>query len=255
MGPNALPVLPFRGTQIGHRSYFNSGVDYHFSKDEYTVNPYFHLYFPVQKNRIAFEMYTRPIEYYQTSIALRDERFMRDSLPTGRSKGDTYFATRVKIWEDFFRLPDLTLEVTMKTTTGKNLENARHINAPAYAFNGVIGDDIFKKDNGKKSLRWFLTAGTFIWQVNDNQQDDAFLYGLGLEHRQNNFYMNLNAGGYRGYKNKGDRPVIARILAMYSFKNIDVRAQYQYGLKDMIQHSIHLSVAYKIGYFDRLNKY
>lgn len=255
MGPNALPVLPFRGTEIGYRSYFSSGIDYHVSKDEYTVNPYFHLYFPIQKNRIAFEMYTRPVEYYQTSNAIRDERFMRDSVPKGQSKGDTYFATRVKIWEDFFRLPDLTLEVTMKTTTGKNLENARHINAPAYTFNGVIGDYLIKNEDGKKSLRWFITAGTFIWQVKDNQQDDSFLYGAGIEHKHHNFYVNLNAGGYRGYKNNGDRPVVARALFMYSIKNIDMRLQYQHGFKDMIEHSFHFSVAYKIGYFDTLNKY
>jgi hypothetical protein len=255
MGPNALPVLPFNGTKIGYRTYFQTGVEYHNSKEEYAANPYFHLYFPIQKNRIAFEMYTRPIEFYETNNRLRDERYMRDSIPKGRSKGDTYFSTRVKIWENFFRLPDLTLEVTMKTTTGKNLENARHINAPAYTFNGVVGDYLFGKDTSRLSMRWFVVGGTFIWQVNDNQQNDSFLYGAGVELKSKKLYLNINTGGYRGYKNNGDRPVVARCQLMYSAKNIDYRIQYQYGFKDMIKHSTQLSVAFKINYFDRLNKY
>ena len=255
MGPNALPVLPFRGTDIGYRTYFQMGADYHFSNEERTANPYIHLYFPIQKNRIAFEMYTRPIEYYETNKRLRDERYMRDSIAKGHSKGDTYFATRVRIWQHLYRLPDLTLEATLKTTTGKNLENARHINAPAYTFNGVLGKNIIGRDTSQTRLRWFLVAGTFIWQMNDNQQNDSFLYGVGLELKHKKWFFNMNAGGYRGYKNNGDRPVVARLLIQYQCNKIDWSMQYQYGFKNMIQSSINLSVKYKINTFDKWNKY
>jgi len=255
MGPNALPVQAFRGTKIGFRTYFQSGVDYHFSKEEYAVNPYFHLYFPIQKNRIAFEMYTRPIEYYKTNNRLRDERYMRDSIPSGYSKGDTYFATRIRIWENFYRLPDLTLEVTLKTTTGKNLENARHINAPAYIFNGVFGNYIKGTDTAQIKLKWFILAGTFIWQEGDNGQNDSFLYGGGLEFQYKRVSINCNAGGYIGYKKIGDRPIVARVLIQYEYKKIDFAVNYQRGFQNMISNSINLSLRYKIGFFDKINKY
>lgn len=255
MGPNALPVQAFRDTKIGYRTYFQSGIDYHFSKKEYTINPYFHLYFPILKNRIAFEMYTRPFEYYETTNQLRDERFMRDSVPKGYSKGDTYFATRVRIWENFYHLPDLTLEVTLKTTTGKNLENARHTNAPAYTFNGVLGKNILGNDTSSKKLRLFIVAGTFIWQDGDNGQNDSFLYGAGVEYQRKNILINLNAGGYEGYKNIGDQPIIARLQLIYQSNKIDWSLQYQRGFRNMISNSLNLSLKYKISYFDKLNKY
>jgi len=255
MGPNALPVPQFRGTKIGYRSYFNVGADYYFSKQETTVNPYFHLYFPMQKNRIAFEMYTRPIEFYKTSIAIRDKRFMRDSVPEGFNKGDTYFATRVRIWEHLFWLPDLTLESTLKTTTGKNLENARHTNAPAYIFNGVLGNYFYGSDTSKNNIRWHVTLGTYIWQANDNIQNDAFLYGAGIESKYYKWNFNINGGGYSGYRKNGDKPIIARASVQYNTKNFDFRMQYQRGIQNYITNSIHISCSYKINYFDKWNKY
>jgi hypothetical protein len=88
-----------------------------------------------------------------------------------------------------------------------------------------------------------------------NEQNDSFLYGLGVELKRKKLFCNVNIGGYRGYKNNGDRPVVARLLIQYNRNHFDWCAQYQFGIKDMIQNSFNISIKYKIAAFDRWNKY
>jgi hypothetical protein len=253
MGPNAVPVPILRDSKIGHRSYFSMGSEYHFSNNEKTYNPYFHLYYTIQKNRIAFEMYTRPFEFFETDTLTRDLRFAKDEDAKGYSKGDTYFATRVRVFENFYKLPDFTIDAVLKTTTGKNLDNARHTNAPAYSFFGTLAKNIFQKNEFK--IRFFFNAGTFIWQMNDAQQNDALLWGTGMVLENKNISNTLIFGGYRGYQPIGDKPFVFRYLLNYNLKNLVLSFQYQYGFKDFIKNSLQLTIAYKLNFIDRYNKW
>jgi hypothetical protein len=250
MGPNALPVPLIRDTRIGSEMFVLAGGDYHFSKNEFALNPYFHIYHPLQKEKIAIEMYTRPVEYYETDTLIRDLRFARDSSGKGYSKGDVCLAARINVWENFSWLPDFTADVMLKTTTGKNLENARHINAPAYATYGTLSKKIYKKDSVE--IRNFLTAGGFFWQMYDNSQDDAFLLGYGFAVGTGRVNQNLLLAMYSGYLPQGDNPVVLRYNLAYHFRKSFFYFQYQYGIQDFIRHSMNLSWALKLNFPTRV---
>lgn len=244
MGPNAIPVPLIRDAEIGDEYFVKAGGDYYFSKHEMTVNPYFHVYCPVQKNRIAFEVYTRPIEYYETDTLTRDKRFARDSSAKGYSQGDVYVASRFNVWKELpGGIPAFTIDFMTKSTTGKNLENARHLNAPAYAAYGTLSRTVIKRDTVK--LHAFFSSGGMFYQMYDNSQNDVFILGLGLRFECRKWTQNLVLARYSGYLGKGDNPMVLRYNIMYSAGRSSAWIQYQYGIQDFISNAFTLCYIYR----------
>jgi len=253
LGPNALPVPDLNDTKINYRTYIYSGARYQFDKSEKVFNPEIGIYFPIQKNRIAFSFCSRLFEFYETDSVLRDKRFARDSISKGISKSESFLNARVRVWENFYFFPDFTIEFGLKLNTGKNLENARHTNAPGYWFSGNFGKDIYSKENF--NVRIISMLGGFIWQAADNQQNDSWLYGLGLQIKKKSNLVLIDASGYRGYRNNGDRPFVTRIKFEKEQKQFNYFVQYQRAWNNFIKNGFFVGLRYKINWIDSKNPY
>ena len=244
MGPNALPIPLVGKAVVGEKIQLETAIEYHKGRGEYAYNPYFNLIVPVAKNKAALNFIYRPFEYYQTQEFIRFERHGRNKECKGFAKGDLYIGTLVQILNEEKHFVDGVLEIFLKTTTGKDLANGRHIDAPAYYFDLNLGKSVFKNDGFLKDISFYSMLGFYVWQAdfNNNRQNDAYLYGLRSDIEFKPLLLSLSYSGYSGYMNLRDKPMALRISLNKNFNKSRFYVSYQNGLRDVIKKS------YRVGY-------
>jgi len=240
MGPNALPVPEIKEGILYKKFYTETAVELHAKKGGFTQNLYSKLYYPVN-NKIAFEIYSVPIEHYKTDIATRDERKSRDYDAKGFSIGDLYFGTTIQLLKDKKNLPDVTIGFTSRTASGTNLPALRYTDTPGYFFDIALGKSV--TISSKINLRLYAYSGMYVWHTFNDlyHQIDAVLYGGGAKIELKNFMINQSFGGYSGYLNNGDRPMVYRFDFILKKVHFDLAARYQLGIKDFPFHSFRFS--------------
>jgi hypothetical protein len=256
LGPNALPV-PHSQKGIVKDSYeFQCGLESHFSNGDKTQNLYLGFYLPIVKNLIAIEFYGIPVEHYDMAETTVIERRGRHKNGDGFAPGDLYFSTIVQILRNR-KLPDIALRMACKTASGSKLSDARFTDAPGYFFDISTGKDLDFQNRWINKLRFYGMIGFYAWQMNlpNNQQNDAILYGAGLDISINKFRINNAIEGYSGYfgneevivVNKSapvkynDRPLVWRLQFTRKLKILDLSLGYQAGLNDLKYQSINIS--------------
>lgn len=248
-GPNALVVPEVKDATINNKLKLKIRPEYHFAKGDNTVNLYTSLSYPL-KDIASFEVYIVPIEYYNIyDSVFRDERAIRSYNPKGIAGGDFYFGTNIRVIKDHKRIPDITFSAFYKTASGTNLYDARYTDAPAYYIHLSFGKNIIEKENTQ--FRIYGNAGTYIWQTLKPWplQNDAFLYGIGMKYIKNRTQTMLNWGGYSGYINNGDRPMVLRFeTGIHNKKENWFYSVYlQKGIMDFPYTTVSLSASYKLG--------
>ena len=91
-------------------------------------------------------------------------------------------------------------------------------------------------------------GGIFVWQINQNRQNqnDAPLFGLGLNLEGKNWALSPAFRGYSGYLNNGDRP-----MALSLSGRVDVSARWQLfgivqtGFGDLLYDSVELGSKFR----------
>ncbi len=247
-GPNALPIPEFGNGNIKDKLEFENGFYQHFSKGDYTANFYSHLSIPFGK-KVVVESYMVPVEYFKLDTITRDKRAVRDIDAEGFASGDVYFGTKIQIIENHEKLPDIALGLSFKTASGSQLKNARYTDTPGYFFDLSFGKDIKTKQNLIKKIRLYGTIGFFSWQtyMENNQQNDAIIYGCGFDTELAKVKFSNSFGGYYGYLNNGDRPMVYRLALLTStHKTFVYKLSYQYGINDFQYQTVGLSLIYKV---------
>ncbi len=246
MGPNALPVPLVGNATIGEKIKLETAFEYHKSASEYAYNPYLNLQIPVTKGKVALDFIYRPIEYYKTTEEIGLERFCRRRACEGKDGGDLYIGTLIHVLEQNKHFVDGNLEIYLKTTTGKDLADARHIDAPAYYFDLNLGKTIFNKDGFFRKMSVYGMGGFYAWQVdlNNNRQDDAYLYGLKADFAFKPLTLSCAFSGYTGYLDLGDKPKVFRYAVSKEIKWMQIYFSYQQGLRDMIRNSYRIGLSY-----------
>lgn len=242
MGPNALPVPEIKWGKLEEDLTFEFAFDEHFSPGDQTQNLYTRIFYPVTKGKIGLELSVVPVEYYQNDIETRDSRASRDYDGKGFSGGDIYIATYYQIVKDHRILPDILFTFNFKTPSGDNVEAARFTDMIAYFLDLSIGKDILKKETF--SLRAFALIGFYCYDTYDfqHQQNDAPIYGIGFNAEFNKFIFGNSLGGYSGYLNIGDKPMVYRAYIYSKFSNnLNLKFQYQQGLRDFPYTSFRIS--------------
>src|ERR1051325_6887565 len=173
MGPNALPVPFIRTGRVGETFSLENTAEAYTGYGEETYNTYHKLYMPMAADKIAFEIDYRPLEYFKTNDSIRNERFARTKRAEGFAIGDVWLTSIVQVLKENGMVPDATIDVSLKTTAGKELKNARHTNAPGYIFNATIGKTIYKSEGILRSIKCYTMLGLYVWQTDPNEQDDA----------------------------------------------------------------------------------
>lgn len=232
MGANALPVPEIRDASIEKKVNLETRGDFHFSKGDKTQNLFLRLRYPLWDGRIAIELYGIPIEHFKTDTITRDERAARDYDAEGWAAGDLYIGTLIQLVRNHKSWPDILLGISLRTATGGGLGSARYTDTPGYFFDLSFGKSF--SVSPKLKLRPFVMLGFYVWQTNrdDYRQNDAFLYGLGLSFYNDKFEFNAKYGGYKGYIDNGDAPMVFRANAIYKFPKTHIKLSFQQGLQD-----------------------
>jgi len=181
----------------------------------------------VVSGRVGLDISMVPVEYYKLDTITRDIRKMRDRDAKGFSFGDIYIGTYIQILKDHEKYPDVLMTINLKTASGTNLSAARFIDAPGYFFDLSCGKDIKFDHPFFKSLKPYTMLGFYVWQfaIDGRHQNDAFLFGLGLDLQIADFILTNSYGGYVGYIGNGDKPVVYR----FTFKsNYDSKFNYKF---------------------------
>ena len=114
---------------------------------------------------------------------------------------------------------ELMLRLGYRFPTGSVTGAARYTDSPGYYFDLTAGKPL--SPGGPLKLLGLL--GFYVWQTNQDLhfQDDAFLFGAGLEYNQNNWRIDFNSVGYLGYMSNGDKPIVVRIGAQKIIRRDD----------------------------------
>ena len=239
-GPNALPVPEIRDGSIKKRINLETRSDMHLSRGDNTFDLFLKLDVPLFDGKVAIEAFGVPFEVYEMDTVTRDERAVRDRDAEGTAVGDLYVSTKIQLLRDYKGWPDLMLGITLRTASGNSLGDARYTDAPGYYFDlsagksYEIGNTLF--------IRPFAMLGFYVYHTNreDWRQNDAFLYGLGLSAYSQQWKFSASWGGYKGYFNDGDAPMVARANVLYKFKKLHLKLAFQQGLHDFKYSSVRI---------------
>ena len=247
-GPNALAVPEFYDGKLKNKLEFENGLFGHFSNGDKTFNCHSSLSVPIGE-RVAVEAYMVAVEYFELDTLTRDARAVRDFDSKGFASGDVYFGTRIQIVEEHEKIPDLVLGLSFKTASGSQLKNARFTDTPGYFFDLSFGKSYKPHWKHIKMIRPFGLIGFYSWQtyMENNQQNDAAMYAAGIHFELNKIRISNSIGGYYGYLNNGDRPLVYRFRLTAGIHNSFIyKLSYQYGINDFQYQTIGLSLIYNV---------
>lgn len=251
MGPNAMPVPEFYAARIPVSHYITSGFEAHTMKGDQTINAYTEYNFPLFTDRASVQIIYRPIEYYQTDTIIRNARRARTLDTDGYSLGDVYLSTYIQAIKDHRFLPDLLLSMNFKTASGTNFESGRHTDTPGYYVDATLGRSFYLREDAIiKQIRPYGKIGFYAWQnlTYLYPQNDAILYGIGIELSGKSFSIQNQISGYKGYLDNGDRPVVYRLeLETVREKRGNFCVRWQQGLKDIEYGSLRVVWKWRLG--------
>lgn len=238
LGPNGVPLPPVGPARVGTELQLHLQGEVHQAPGDLTVNPYLQFWAPFVPGRAALNLVYRTPEYWRTSAAVRDAR--NADTTTGIGASDLYIGgygqalRQEKHWLDF------ALEVMVKTTAGKALENARHTNAPGYYFNAHLGRrwGLGQETDTNLTLGVTLSGGFYAWQTRLNEQNDAPFFGARVDLSWKRLTTAVEFAGMSGWQNRADRPLVLRAHLNYRWKRVDALLRYQYAFQDFVRHGV-----------------
>jgi len=242
MGPNALPV-PFLGNgSIDSNTYAGITGHFHFMKGDQTQNIAIYGNYCLVKDVAAFDIAYVPAEFYKMSDAIKKERHVYYTHYNSTvAKGDVYLNGTVRLmkrWEKFIRL---ALRFGFRLPSSNRLEAARFTDNMGYYTDVSFGKPL------SPSLQWIGMAGLYVWQLTGDQhrQNDAFLFGTGLEWNKKGWKFQGYGAGYLGYLlNSGDKPIVLRTHTEKRFKHISLLLRLQQGIHDFKYSSVEFGLKY-----------
>lgn len=242
-GPNALSVPFINNGSVDTNVSVGVTGNFHFSKGDNTQNLMFYGSYTTKSNNISFDAQFVPYERFQVSHAKKEERrvYYKDYYKKN-TVGDVVVNTTIQLF-DRWRKKNIhtALRVGIRMPSGSELGAARYADVPAYWID--IGNSFVLK-NSKWKLMSML--GFLVWQTNDDdlRQNDAFLFGSGVEWNHNGFKVQAYGTGYLGYKNNGDKPMLVRLFLEKRNKRTSTILRFQHGLHDFGYTSAELGLKF-----------
>jgi hypothetical protein len=235
LGPNALPVPMIHKASVPREIYWTGQYEHYFGGGDVTNDFMTHLIVPVARGRVGLEFHYVPVEFFRMdSVVSRLRRTESGKAVNGQSYGDVYFGTMVQIIRDHAYLPDLTLAMSCRTASGTNRANARYTDTPGYYLDASVGDSYGNDLGFFRHVRWYAEIGFYSWQtyLDNYPQNDALLFGAGLDLDFEYFYLNQSINGYSGYMDNGDQPLVYRLDVGIKIGKAAVNLGFEKGLRD-----------------------
>lgn len=252
MGPNALPVPEIGKGEMPTDLVFENRMDAHFMPGDKTRNLFTSLSVPFSK-RIAAQLYFVPLEHYDLSCELRLKRHTQWGREgTGFAIGDVYFGTVMQLVKDKPKWPDILLRMYARTASGNKLYNLRFTDTPGYFFDLSFGKNLSAPIG--ESIRIYGMSGFYVWHTfaERNHQNDAFLFGTGLDWQFGDWKVANQVGGYLGYIGVMDKPVVYRGEVQYKKRQWEYFFRYQKGLHHFEYHTFSAGVKFHYGLLEKL---
>ncbi|HEY6505564.1 MAG TPA: hypothetical protein VIZ28_16430 [Chitinophagaceae bacterium] len=241
LGPNALPVPRITNGSIDSISSVAATGSFHFSKGDNTQNLTIYANYCLVKDVISFDASWVPYEHYTMSHEIKTERHVFSHFYNDHAApGDIHLNTNIQLLNKWRKHIHLALRIGYRFPTGGGLGAARYSDGPGYYF-----DLSFGKPFNNSRLKWIGMAGFYSWQLisDKHRQDDAFLFGSGLEWNTKSIRLQTYIAGYIGYlKNSGDKPIVFRTTLEKKIKQISLLFGFQQGLHDFKYSSVELGM-------------
>lgn len=251
-GPNAFPVPDMLdGRTSGNfmaelytDSYFGTLAGKDIS-DDYTADIFIRLTAPLFSPRVNLCIWGNAMEYFHTGPAINAFRGIKEEgiLRKASGIGDIYISTDIHILKQERMWVDFAIRAAIKTASGEYYKYARYYDCPGYFFDGSFGRD-FRLGN-KAVLRTSVSGGFLCWQLDNWRQNDAFMYGLRASLTAGRFFISETWGGYLGWRDHGDSPMTIKTKVSWSFGNIFLNIEHQYGFKDWPFHQLRFGLCYR----------
>jgi hypothetical protein len=220
---------------IPEKFYWAGQYEHYFGKGDKTNDFRIHLIIPVAKGRVGIEAKYVPVEFFSMdSITSRTRRTFDGKAAEGKALGDVYFGTIIQLIKDHKVLPDLSFAMSCRTASGTARNYARYTDSPGYYLDFSFGDSYGKNIGFFRHVRWYGEIGFYCWQtyLDNYPQDDALLFGGGIDLDFKVFFINQSLNGYSGYMNNGDKPLVYRIDTGIKLGNSAILIGYEKGLRD-----------------------
>jgi hypothetical protein len=130
--------------------------------------------------------------------------------------------------------------MSCRTASGTGRENARYTDTPGYYLDASFGDSYGNNVGFFRHIRWYAEIGFYCWQtyLDNYPQNDALLYGGGIDFDFKDFFVNQTLCGYSGYMRNGDQPTVYRIDFGIKMGNAALVFGYEKGIVDYPFQSI-----------------
>lgn len=244
MGPNALPVPFITNGSIDTVNSVGLSGNFHFSKGDNTQNLAVYGNYCLVKDVISFDIYWIPYERYQMSHAVKEKRHVFSHYYYDKSAyGDIHLNTNIQLFRKWREYIQLALRIGYRLPTSSGLGTARFTDAPGYYFDLSAAKPLHKESHWKL----IAMAGLYVWQTNlaGRRQNDAFLFGGGLEWNPAGWRLQMYGSGYLGYmEDQGDKPLLFRTSLEQKGKRINVILKFQQGLHNFEYSSIETGIRY-----------
>jgi hypothetical protein len=231
MGPNAIPVpLMGNGNLDSNYSVAVTG-QFHSRPGETAQSIVLYATIPLVKNVITLDVSYLPVEFYKMSDSLKHERHVYYEFYNDKSAGgDVYLNMNIRILKKLEKKIQLAFRAGYRYPASNGFGSARFTDDMGYYLDLSAG-----KPLGNSGWKLIGMAGFYCWQIdrNDLRQDDAFLFGAGVEVNKKNWFFQTNISGYLGYlEDQGDKPILYRALLEKKINKIALLLRFQQGLHD-----------------------
>lgn len=231
-GPNALPVPELYDGRIpsGHQAEVSADVFWGYGDQTQSFST--RLVYAAIPGKLTISGWGVLAEHYRTTNGVRDLRASQVENPEETLLiGDLYLSTTVGLLQEKRIQPDLNLEIVLKTSSSKTPSNARYFDTPGYYFNLTAGKSIHFKSLINE-LRFVGNYGFLCYQLNQEHQNDAVLFGGKMLLTTGKFTVEGGIHGYSGWLQQGDRPLLLRSKLNYRSGSATFFIQAQHAIRD-----------------------
>ena len=243
MGPNAIPVPLLRGGLVDSMHSISISAAVHGMKGDFAVNPSLYATVALVPNKISFDAWYVPVEWFRSSHAIKTQRRIFYKFYNNQwSTGDFILNTNIQLLRQQRHGWNAALRISYRFPTGGDVGQARYTDAPGYSF-----DVNWSRSLGNSAWRWKGMMGFYVWQMGNlvQQQNDAFLFGTGLQWQQRKTMVEAGVAGYLGYlETKDDRPVVLRLSFEQQWRKQQWFLRLQQGIQDFRYTSAELGCAW-----------
>lgn len=235
-GPNAFTVPYINNGSVDSLVSVGLTTNFHFSKGDNTQNLMLYGNYTTKSNSISVDARFVPYERFQLSHAKKEERrvYYKEYYKT-ETVGDVVVNTTIQLFKKVGKLNmPAALRLGVRMPSGSAMGAARYADMPSYWID--LGTSL---SFNNPDWKWMNMIGFLVWQTNndDLRQNDAFLFGSGIEWNHSRFRLQAYGTGYLGYLENGDSPVVIRLNLEKRRKSVNYIFRLQQGLHDFAYFS------------------